>query len=407
MVATTASLPSQAVEELQAEAAGRLVRFVALDWPTAGFPPLAAALVAGREAVAAEFPSIAAALATLTAHPHCAEAVEALRGQMAGDAPGWPVYDPSLVYRRGRSPTALLDARYRIVPLMNRDNDVAEWSDWARGTLGTQGARSGARVLTGDGGMGKTRLLMEICRGLRADGWRTGFLREGAVFTDVRRLAGAGNSLIVVDYAELRARELNELCRMLLEFDALDRVRLVLLARNAGRWLTELADDGAAASQVLGMAGRAEPILLSPTAPAKRAARQRDRASFVVAAARAFGAAEGMDAADAGRRLADGLDLARPEFDRVLLLLAEVWRAVFMPGHDGPDPWMAVLRRERAYLVKLDLPVKPRAVMQALAWVGTNGGAATRRGGRRPARRLRGAVWLRRRHGRTGGGPVP
>lgn len=260
---------------------------------------------------------------------------------------------------------------------MNRESDVAEWSAWA------QDARSSVRVVTGEGGMGKTRLLMEICRGLRGDGWRTGFLRENAVFTDARRLggrlAGPGNGLIVVDYAELRTKELNELCRLMLEFDALDRVRLVLLARNARGWLNELADDGGAAAQVLGVAGRAEPIRLSPAAPVKRAARQRDRSSFVMAAAKAFGTVEGLDAAEAGRRLADGLDLTRPEFDRVLLLLAEVWRAVFAPDDSGRDPWMAVLRRERAYLAKLDLPVKPKAIMQALAWVCANGGAATRR----------------------------
>jgi hypothetical protein len=39
VVATTAALPQQSFEQLEADARMRQIRFVALDWPTAGFPP--------------------------------------------------------------------------------------------------------------------------------------------------------------------------------------------------------------------------------------------------------------------------------------------------------------------------------------------------------------------------------
>lgn len=377
VVATTAALPQQTFEQLEADAKMRLIRFVALDWPTAGFPPLAAALVEAREEIKAKFPALAESLVALADHPGFeAQRMEVLQ-RLAEQPPGLPIYDPTLIHRPGLSPSALLDARYRVVPLMNREADVDDWRRWA------QGGNSRVRVLTGPGGMGKTRLLIEVCRELRQSGQQAGLLREDAVFSDTQRLAvqlaKPGNSLIVVDYAEGRRKELDALCRMLLEHGGFDRARLVLLARNAGEWLNDLLDDNGPAGQIVSRAGCAEPIRLTPAAPVKFSQRQQDRAAVAAVAARAFGETAGVADADVAERLSSRLDADRPEFDRILFLLAEVWRAIFAKSSRHRDTWRAILDRERRYLSKFDVGIAPREIMKSLHWVCVNDGAASRR----------------------------
>jgi hypothetical protein len=377
VVATTTALPQQTFEQLEVEAKKCQIRFVALDWPTAGFPPLAAALVEAREEIKAKFPALAEPLFALADHPGFKSQRTEVLQLLAEQPPGLPIYDPTLIHRPGLSPSAVLDARYRIVPLMNREADVDEWLGWAR-----QG-NTRVRVLTGPGGMGKTRLLIEVCRELRQSGRQAGLLREGAVFSDTQRLAvqlaKPGDSLIVVDYAEGRRKEIDALCAMLLEYGGFDRTRLVLLAREAGEWLNDLHDKGGPADHILSGGGCADPIRLTPAAPVKRSQRQQDRAVVAGIAADAFATALGLAKTVNSQTVVSRLDLANPEFDRILLLLAEVWRLVNDGKSSDGDRWRAILNRERRYLSVLCSRIEPKAIMRALSWVSANEGAASYR----------------------------
>lgn len=377
VVATTVALPQQTFEQIDTDARMRQIRFVPLDWPAAGFPPLAAALIEAREEIKVEFPALAEPLHALADHPGFKPLQAEVLRQLAEQPPGLPIYDPTLTFHPGLSPSALLDARYRIVPLMNRDDDTDDWCRWA------QQGNTRARVLTGPGGMGKTRLLIEVCHQLRQSGWRAGLLREDAVFSDTQRLTvqlmKPGDGLIVVDYAEGRRKELDALCRMILEHGAIERTRLVLLARNAGEWLNDLLDDHGPVGQILSDAGCADPIRLAPAAPVKRSRRQQDRAAVIIAAGNAFGEATGSAGKPLGQELAAKINLDNPDFDRILLLLAEVWRGMFATKYNHRDVWAAILYREQRYFSKFNIGIKPREIMKTLRWVCVNDGAATRR----------------------------
>ena len=382
VVATTAALPQQAVQEIERDADLRQIRFLPLDWPKAGLAPLAAVVIGARRDVSAAFPQLAESLAALADHPQAAASFAEITEKLSAEPAGWPIHDPVLSWRQGLGLTTLLDAKYRIVPLMNREADLAEWVRWA------QHGPSWARVMTGDGGMGKTRLMIELCHRLKPLGWRAGFLRNQAHLLDqprlARQIATPGRRLIVVDYAELRQDELEALCRMVLECGALDRLRLVLLARNAGPWLSDLKENGGAVGQVLGGSGCEEPIRLTPAAPIKRARRQRDRAAVLVAATTAFGTVAGVDGPAIGADLAHRLPLEKPEFDRILLLLAEGWLEIFADGKQNRTAggWAAILEREKRYLSTVTSAIKPaikpKTVMQALAWVSYHDGAASK-----------------------------
>ncbi|GIH02258.1 hypothetical protein Rhe02_03250 [Rhizocola hellebori] len=109
------------------------------------------------------------------------------------------------------------------------------------------GPAAAAQLVCGPGGQGKTVLALQLCQRLRDRGWLAGVVRstEGE-----RLLAAAAHSatlpdvqgaLLVVDYADANA----ELAAALLDVVAgVDRevspVRLLLLARQTGRWWSEL-----------------------------------------------------------------------------------------------------------------------------------------------------------------------
>src|SRR4051812_27885475 len=100
--------------------------------------------------------------------------------------------------------------------------------DWCKET-----ASAGVRLYTGAGGMGKTRLFIEICQQLLAKRWRAGFLDH--------RVASAPQAiwsklvhqpdplLLVIDYAETRRAELVALLREVFLVGDERRVRIVLL----------------------------------------------------------------------------------------------------------------------------------------------------------------------------------
>jgi tetratricopeptide (TPR) repeat protein len=149
-------------------------------------------------------------------------------------------------------PTDLLQAKYGVVPYIDARKIKADIIAWCRDETNAVAAR----LIHGPGGSGKTRLLIEVTAALRP-GWTAGFvdrlddqsddtMREHCeALEELIRRNDHGGLLLVIDYAESRITETRAIAR-LLDRNAEDSsrpIRLILLARTAGGWWTELHDE--------------------------------------------------------------------------------------------------------------------------------------------------------------------
>mgnify|MGYP001167406601 FL=1 len=129
-----------------------------------------------------------------------------------------------------------------------------------------------ARLIHGPGGLGKTRLMIEVAARLRQQAWTAGFLDPPHEPLDATlkqrwqaldQLIAHGEDqglLIVLDYAEGRQDEVKRIAERLSARPENDTrpVRLALLARSAGEWWSTLHDDTAELQRVFrGTAGAA------------------------------------------------------------------------------------------------------------------------------------------------------
>ncbi len=156
-----------------------------------------------------------------------------------------PLSIPEARWRPDFSPPgALLRAEYGVVPFHGREEELVGLTDWCG-----DGSLAAVRLYTGAGGMGKTRLSLELCQRLRNAGWETGLYSDepGAELSAARHLqallAKDKPVLAVVDYAERRRDLLIPLVRVM---DRLERgkVRLILLARGSYGWWDALQTEG-------------------------------------------------------------------------------------------------------------------------------------------------------------------
>jgi nucleoside phosphorylase/tetratricopeptide (TPR) repeat protein len=185
-----------------------------------------------------------------------------------------PVLDPgTMPLPKKHGPAALLNARHEVVGFHGREDLLGELRAWCEG-----GDKGSVRLIHAAGGMGKTRLAIELCRQMRGEGWRAGFLLEG---DRVEALMESGRPVLaVVDYAESRP-ELKEMLRRVASRRVVRPPRFLLLARNADEWWADLLRaDGAVKALVSGE----EPIELASVTP--------ERATIFRAAVRAFGGGE-------------------------------------------------------------------------------------------------------------------
>ena len=138
----------------------------------------------------------------------------------------------------GMSIVRLLSAKSTPVPFLDRAEALTRLETWARSE-----ERFAIHVLAGDGGSGKTRLGVELCRRLTtpsthrqgAEVWQAGFLQNIERSDNTSSSNDASSLLLVIDYAEARPEVVTEVINVALraaEDPERRRVRIVFLVRR-------------------------------------------------------------------------------------------------------------------------------------------------------------------------------
>jgi tetratricopeptide (TPR) repeat protein len=134
-----------------------------------------------------------------------------------------------------RSWARLLDPRREVVGFAGRNAELSALVAWCNDDHASR-----LRLVTGPGGVGKTRLAVELAQQMGASGWRCERITDGkeAEAISALRAATSGHALLVVDYAETRTG----LGQMLSDLagDQGAGLRVLLLARSAGDWWDQL-----------------------------------------------------------------------------------------------------------------------------------------------------------------------
>jgi hypothetical protein len=265
---------------------------------------------------------------------------------------------------------SLVRAEFAIVPFYGRNDELDEFDTWCR-----QGPPVALRLYMGAGGMGKTRLMIEACARIRAAGWRSGFLHRGQESQAIAALSVREPTMIVVDYAETRRRELCALLAWALNRDSGQPARVVALARRQGDWWQDLATESAAIGAFIrGPAATA--LALRPLANAVS-----ERATVLEAAAAVFASRLGRNVP---AQLDSQADLSAEHFELVLLLhLAALALVLGTSLRDDSELLDFALDRERGIwnsaIEAAGLPgMRGPAVQQAAALVTLAGKLDTR-----------------------------
>lgn len=333
-----------------------------------GGEPFGEAVRQARLHIRDQFPGDPAWLAyTVYAHPGTVCSTASGKPAKRDSHPS-PLRIPELAWRQEISPPgALLRAEYGIVPFHGRGKEENDLSSWCM-----DGSPVRVRLYTGPGGMGKTRLALEIAKALRKEGWRAGFLEPEAVRSpeDAWKAISrpGGKVLAIIDYAETRRDLLIPLLRRLHAVDA-GPIRLILLARAALDWWEQLKAE----SQGVGE-------LLSGPATSRHALRPlaftpQERSESYHLAGQAFAQRLNLTALGEAPE-----DLGDPIYERVLLLhmraLATI-EGIKVKGEDGVLDY--VLSREQRYWTQRVLDRKLTAsvitgVSRAMAAITLGGG---------------------------------
>ena len=128
----------------------------------------------------------------------------------------------------------LLSWHVRLTKLYGRNGEIDELLAWAC----QEGDEPRVRIVTGPGGIGKTRLAAELCDRLWQGGWEVAFLDRQ------KDMAPTGlGTLWVVDYPEEKQRELGEFFRTLgARRTGSIPVRVLMLSRQPEEWWSNNAE---------------------------------------------------------------------------------------------------------------------------------------------------------------------
>ncbi|MDF5757641.1 tetratricopeptide repeat protein [Spongiactinospora sp. TRM90649] len=171
----------------------------------------------------------------------------AIAGTLGAFAP--TVYDAAVARRRAMDdaesaaaltdldagPATLLTARRAVADFIGRAGELQALADWCADPDATR-----MRLVTGPGGVGKTRLMLELSARIHDRGWLVAEVgeRQEATVLERYRQTSDGRVLLVVDYAETRTGLEALLASVVADRGA--EVRLLLLARSAGEWWDRL-----------------------------------------------------------------------------------------------------------------------------------------------------------------------
>jgi|GEM_PF-1980399 len=125
------------------------------------------------------------------------------------------------------------------------------------------------RLITGVGGLGKTRLALQLCNQAITGGWHAGMLDSDLTDKEVvnswQRLQELKQPLLVVmDYAETRQNTLLRLIKAILKSPIQHAVRILLLARNGGEWWDNLPAKDSQCEAILSGYATSGPHTLAP-----------------------------------------------------------------------------------------------------------------------------------------------
>ncbi|MGW1756755.1 tetratricopeptide repeat protein, partial [Streptomyces mirabilis] len=227
---------------------------------TAGMPPLLTGVVAGDPPGWSHTQLEAVPAYVLASDPVVRELVEEHTGRAMVLEPAdlQHVTDRTAHPRPPRSPAELLRPEQAVVSFMGREDLLKDLTRWCQPPLdhaqpeppdgsaaeiwGRDENLVQARLLTGAGGVGKTRLAAELAARMTGQGWTAIRLTTDTrmpldILSQVRRPL-----LIVVDYAETRTPQLHALLEAVDHDQATSPVRILALARAAGDWWTRATE---------------------------------------------------------------------------------------------------------------------------------------------------------------------
>jgi len=154
---------------------------------------------------------------------------------------GLPLVLPSTEWEPAwMPPGALLRADLGIVRFHQRQRELAELTEWCCSSSGLQ-----VQLCHAAGGMGKTRLAIELCRQMREkEKWQAGILDTAAFGEDEELwqgvLTSGGRLLLVLDYAESCSGILHWVFSQVTAIHGA-HVRILLLTRKVGDWLLQMS----------------------------------------------------------------------------------------------------------------------------------------------------------------------
>ncbi len=159
------------------------------------------------------------------------------------------------------TPAQLLSAENEVVPFDTvRQADLDKLVLWLEDTQ----YPISMRLITGEGGIGKTRLALELCKQKRptAHIWLE---TDDHNFLELKEKLAQHPTLIVMDYAETRQKQLISLLTELKKVPNAQPVRILLIARDAGEWWDDLPSKASGSIQtLLSSYARSGPFKLNP-----------------------------------------------------------------------------------------------------------------------------------------------